>query len=320
MNRLPIRPGQQGQRRAQAVSPSVSSDSTDTRLTREELRKEKALNARREPPGRSPTEDQEPTSQPLDSPEDSTSEEEDSESESSDSVKSELPDAPPPYSPRTTAERAYTGRFEEDMSKPVLFYGKTSQLENVLTHVSLKFELEDVRKDEKKCALLASTFRGQALSWYTNQLRVSRDLNSDYDEFLALVKSAFGENTEAKNAQDARKYANLYQKTSVQLYAITFQQLAASLGIPEATQVAQFKKGLKANVRNALIIQGESSTITKLIEDAIKLDSQFYSSNRGRANHHGGKGTTQGKNAGKCHSCGQFGHKAKDCKVKREAF
>jgi len=208
------------------------------------------------------------------------------------------------------------------MSKPVLFYGKPNQLDDVFTFVEIKFLVDEVTSDEKKCAILASLFRGPALQWLTEQRKSVQDMFNDYERFELVVRRSFGLTDAAQTAQQARKFANCYQKASVQLYAMEFTTLATALNIPDATALAQFEKGLKSHIREALIVKDNVTTLAAAITEAQRIDSQLYSAKRGNTfrkygsqNHN--KGASSGS-AGKCHSCGQYGHKAKDCRVKKE--
>lgn len=213
-------------------------------------------------------------------------------------------------------------KAKEDMSKPVLFYGKPSQLDDVFTYVDIKFLVDDIDDEGKQCAILASLFRGPALQWLTQNRKTNAELLDDYDTFKAAVQSAFGLTEAAQTAQTARKFANCYQKASVQLYAIEFQRLSRELNIPDATALAQFEKGLKSHIREALIVRDNVTNLEAAITEAQRIDSQLFSSKRGNTfrkyGSQGNRGTGSSGNSGKCHSCGQFGHKARDCKVKKE--
>jgi len=205
------------------------------------------------------------------------------------------------------------------MSKPVLFYGKPSQLQDTVTHVRMQNLLSNTTSEKEKCARLASTFRGSALRWLTTEVNLQPSILHDYDQFVEKVSNAFALTEVAAKAKAARRYANLYQKTSAQLYGIEFKQLSTQLNIPDSTAVAQFVKGLKSHIREALIIQDETDDLDKAIEEAVRIDSQLYSSKRAFSGNNtrtskGTKSYTQGK----CHKCGQFGHKAKQCPIKSE--
>jgi len=223
-----------------------------------------------------------------------------------------------PTAAEFSVPKAERSRVDE-MSKPVLFYGKPNQLDDVLTFVSVKNLVDGTTEPEKKSAALAALFRGAALTWLSQQLKLDSDLLSDYDVFVENVQATFGLSTAAQLAQSSRKYANCYQKASVQLYALEFKQLSTSLNIPEVTATAQFVKGLKSHLREALIINDDANdSLDDVIAEAQRIDSQLFTSKRGGRFKQGQGSKPSGTGSGKCHSCGQFGHKAKDCKVKRE--
>lgn len=191
------------------------------------------------------------------------------------------------------------------MTKPVLFYGKPSQLPKVLTHFQVR-TLVDSIGDESKAAALAETFRGAALDWLTAELASSPTLLDDYDDFLSRVKEAFELSDEAKAAQSARQLVSCRQKTSARDYAQRFRQLATSAGVPDATAVELFVKGLKPQIRNGLILNSETGTLQDAIAEATRLDDGLYyaranwkgktSDGRGKSRSTSRKATTPGRN------------------------
>lgn len=209
---------------------------------------------------------------------------------------------------------------KDDMSKPVLFYGKPNQLEDVITFCDVKILVDGLTSDERKCGLLASLFRGQALHWLTSQLKSSpKLLTEDYEDFKFNVKNAFGLSAEAATAKAARRLATISQRGPCQLYAIEFRQVSDALGLDDATARASFQRGLKLHVREAVVTTGPHSTLSDLIEEAVRIDTELYNARRQARS----GGRQQGKGSGgtiKCHSCGKFGHKASECRIKREQF
>jgi len=128
------------------------------------------------------------------------------------------------------------------------YYGaalRISSGDDVLTYVRVKNLTDSVSSEEGQFAALASLFRGSALTWLTSELALNTGLLEDYDVFVGQIRSTFGLSEVAAKSRAASKYANCYQKASVQLYAIEFKQLASLLQIPDVTAIAQFTKGLK---------------------------------------------------------------------------
>lgn len=202
------------------------------------------------------------------------------------------------------------------MSKSPQFYGKPGQLEPVLTYCFVKAIADGITDDEEKCGRLASLFRGPALSWLTAVLASTPKILTDYNEFVATLKSQFGVSDTAKQHQAAKALRNLSQKGSAQLYAIQLEQLCATLGHSDATTLTYFLEGLKLHVREALITQGGKtiSTYSAAKTEAIRIDTELYNARR-RGAGRTGQGQAKDSSGGvKCHKCGRFGHKKSQCK------
>jgi hypothetical protein len=183
-----------------------------------------------------------------------------------------------------------------EMSKPVLFYGKPHQLPDVITYVTVKSIADSITDPQAKSGLLASLFRGPALTWLTDKLESVPKILDDYDEFLGQVRTDFELDQHSQTAQAARQLANLRQRNSVQDYALKFRQLAAKAGLPNATSIAYFVKGLKPNVRSAIVLNDAQTELSNTIEEAVRIDSQLFYSGRGTFTASGKSGKRQGRN------------------------
>jgi hypothetical protein len=179
------------------------------------------------------------------------------------------------------------------MSKSVLFYGKASQLDDVITHATVKFLADNITTDSVKVGYLASLFRGAALTWLTDSLPLNPDWTSDYSEFLAQIKQAFALDDKARTAQISRELTNLRQRKDVQSYALRFSTLQRSAKLPQQTAVALFIKGLKPNIRNAIILNDDQDGIDEAIAEATRIDSQLFYS--GPASYTGKSGNFKGR-------------------------
>jgi len=222
---------------------------------------------------------------------------------------------------RQRVRETLNSKEDEDMSKPVLFYGKPDQLRQVLTHCKLHFLTDSDYDDDtaRQAAYFAKTFRGQPLDWLAKKLETNDSLLDSYDSFVQIVKNHFGFSNDTILQQADRKIANIQQRTSVQRYSLEFRELADILNWNESAKIAHFKRGLKLHIRNALIARGNSYTaLNSIIADAQAIDDESFSLKR-NFNPSRGRGTGRGRGGqrrgfqGKCNKCGQFGHKARDC-------
>lgn len=165
---------------------------------------------------------------------------------------------------------------DTDMSKPVTFHGKPSQLAPCLTYAYVKTLADGTTDERQKSGFLASLMRGPALNWLTSKLASSPDFLDDYDEFQEQLKAAFSIDDDAKKLQAARALTGLHQKGSVNDYALRFHDLATAAELNEQTKTALFIKGLKPKIRESLIISDQSETYDETVKEATRLDSNLY--------------------------------------------
>jgi len=206
--------------------------------------------------------------------------------------------------------------LDEDMSKPVLFYGKPDQLEEVIVFSDIQNLVKGIDTESNKCGILASAFRGQALHWLTAELRRNPATLSDYTAFKSRLSEVFGVSTVATTAKAARRLSTITQKGPVQLYAIEFDQIALTLGLSDEVKQANFLRGLKLHVREALVSSNGYDNYNELVAEAARIDTELYSARRARGHAQYGAGKRSDGQL-KCHSCGKFGHISKNCRGKR---
>jgi hypothetical protein len=189
-------------------------------------------------------------------------------------------------------------RFREDMSKPITFSGKPRQLEPCLTYVQVRCIAENITTGQQKAGVLASLFRGPALSWLTTSLKLTPTILQDFDELVTQLRSTFGTTPQAQKLQAANAITSLRQKGSVQDYEQRFSVLAAEAELTPEIQAALFAKGLKPKIREALIVSDAADTYDEIAREAKRLDAEFYfagvSRSQARSNK-GGKHPTRGK-------------------------
>lgn len=172
----------------------------------------------------------------------------------------------------------------EEMSKPVLFYGKPNQIDDLDTFCKVKFVADQTIDEAVKAGYCATLFRGPALSWLTTYLK-SNELN-DYGELIAQLRATFGLDETAQQGQYARALAKCKQYKSVQQYALQFKELAEKLDLPETVKKAQFVQGLKGNIQRAIIFgDNADDPFDDLIKEAARIDGELYNVTRQQGAH-----------------------------------
>lgn len=165
------------------------------------------------------------------------------------------------------------------MSKPVLFYGKPNQIDDLDTYCKVKFVADQTIDEAVKAGYCASLFRGPALSWLTTYLKQNQ-LN-DYDELIAQLRATFGLDDTAQQGQYARALAKCKQYKSVQQYALAFKDLAEKLDLPDPVKKAQFVQGLKGNIQRAIIFgDNADDPFDDLVKEATRIDGELYNVSR----------------------------------------
>lgn len=198
-----------------------------------------------------------------------------------------------------------------DMSKAPLFFGKPGQFETIRTWCDITFLTNDelAQSNQKKAAFFASLFRGPVLTWFARQ-KDKQSLLQDYDTLVERVQEAWDKSDRVKEADAARRLTSITQRKAVRNYANELSDLFEILNIDENAKQAIFKRGLKQHVREALVSNDAYKDYSELVDEAERIDSELFSIRRGS----GHRGSGQRKFNGKCNSCGQFGHKARDCR------
>jgi len=219
---------------------------------------------------------------------------------------------------------------EEDMSgkNDVVFTGKSRELEELILVCDLEFATNTKFEDEQavQAAYFAKRFRGRALTWLVRKRQDTPEILQNYTSLLAAAKAAFGLSDEVKHATAAKQLPHIRQTTSVQTYIQTFDACADVLDIDDALKKVFFLKGLKQQVREALIPNDNTNrTFGWACQEAQRLDDELYSTRRGfgrgRQGGQGRGGRASGGargTPGKCFSCGQFGHKQAACPTRQQ--
>ena len=119
----------------------------------------------------------------------------------------------------------------------------------------------------------ASYLRDHAFLWFQSW-RLSHPNSVDYSHFKSDFLTAFGE-TDLK-AQSTRELNRLVQKSSVAMFATTFNRLSANTGLNDEALQFIFNQGLKDEITELLLIHESFVDLPDLQAKAIKIDNRLF--------------------------------------------
>lgn len=172
---------------------------------------------------------------------------------------------------------------------PDTFDGSRQKLQGFVSQLERYIRIyDDQFADEEDKVLFASTYlRGIAERWFEPYLnehlhkkkgersQTTRDMFEDYNEFIRHLKRAFSDVDEVRQA--TQKIMSIQQRTSVADYTSIFRQAAAFLeGWSDQAQRDHYYKGLKTNIKDAMVFHPYPETLDDVIELARRLDDRFW--------------------------------------------
>jgi hypothetical protein len=187
-----------------------------------------------------------------------------------------------PSTPRggSRADTPSTGRASDGikLAQPDLFYGDRKHYEAFLTqlHLNLIGNRNNYPNEESKVIYAGSFLRGSALAWFKplledrvhhgDQASATTKNVFTWEGFVGELGKMYGDVDERRTAE--RKLETLRQKKTVAQYAAIFQQYTPRIGWNNEALLAQFRLGLKSEIKDMLINQPSLPTD---LDDYIRL-------------------------------------------------
>lgn len=177
---------------------------------------------------------------------------------------------------------------------PEPFNGNRSKLRAFLTQLDMYIQMnrEKLANEADKVLFATTYLTGPAFDWFepfvrdyqehTEKLRddETKAIFASYAEFKKRLERTFGDIDKERNAE--RQLWRLRQTGSVGEYASRFQQIISHLNWDEDMNIARFEEGLKPEVQERLIWMERPDTLSKMIEQAVKIDNKLYDFNMRR--------------------------------------
>ena len=123
--------------------------------------------------------------------------------------------------------------------------------------------------------LVGTLLTGQALSWFAPLFEKNAAILGNFEAFLGAFSEAFGEYDKIRSP--TTKIRNLRQGTrSASNYASKFRQLACDINWDEPALISQFYSGLQNGVKDLLLTLSNPLALDEAIDQAVKCDNRLF--------------------------------------------
>jgi len=203
---------------------------------------------------------------------------------------------------------------QPDADAPTFDGSNWEDLTRLVTLAQLQF-LQDEDYDDaprKRCAYLASSFRGPALDWVGSVTATTPNTLNSFEGFVEAARNQFGISDQGLGAQRRGQLEGLKWNPDLPVFFAEFDRLTHLLGLTgDAVRIALVRSKLPPAVQKLLAEQA--------------LDFANYDTMRERLltmwNLDPGRRTSDAvvpvtKKRPRCGRCGKKGHTAADCRTK----
>ena len=117
-------------------------------------------------------------------------------------------------------------------------------------------------------------YQENVIEWQDNTMQ---EIFGSFQEFKKHLQGIFGDiNTECNTKQNLKR---LWQCSSAQYYASEFLQISSHTSWDDDILISLFEDGLKPEIQEKLIWMDILDTLSKFIEQVVKIDNKIYDFN-----------------------------------------
>nr|GFB25566.1 hypothetical protein [Tanacetum cinerariifolium] len=236
-----------------------------------------------------------------------------------DSVKAEKEGSPQP--PHHTMEGInITGDDRSvKIDGEVYFHGKPEELPPLWFHMFEKSTLDSaMNSDVKKCAYLATRFKGAPRDWLIQQHATNAQLFTNYETFRAAIVAKYERTEKVESQILERQMAQLHQTGRAADFIQEFNLLADKLDWPDVVRKTVIMQKFKKTLRDHyLLVDGMDDEYLDMCTNIASSDDLMTELSRGSTTKKRGKKAKKDKSP-KCGNCGKGGHSADKCYSKKQ--
>lgn len=202
----------------------------------------------------------------------------------------------------------------------VYFTGKPEELAPLWFHMFEKSVLDpNLNTDVKRCAYLATRFRGAPRQWLVDLHSVNALAFTNYEDLRVLVIDKYERNAEVQEQMDQKKMDSMTQTGPAADFVHAFNEQADKLNWNEVVRSTIILQRVKKVIRDHLLLyESKPEDYASLCLDIIRVDEMLTLTGKNTAStkKKGGKRPKKGKTQ-VCGNCGKGGHTTDKCWSKK---
>lgn len=187
----------------------------------------------------------------------------------------------PPPSVRMADEGAgitdNPGMTTTKVDTTLTFDGKATDLPGLWFQVDMKALLDaTLSTPERKCAYVASLFRGHALEWLARIYANQPSVLADYDTFRDLINTTWGQTPETLRLVQERELIRLKARIGgVHDFTAQFESLTSALALEDATKTLLYSSKLPIEIQDRVMVGADTLKYVELRDNARQVDEQL---------------------------------------------